>query len=201
MKKLFLTCILLHFTISLSAQKEHTAQDDPEQGKSEQQESVNHEEHEHHKHAIGLAVGHAHISTVLEDGETTWRVLPAWGFFYNYLFDEKWALGLHGDMIVESFAVKDESSGNSELEEGLIERSYPFSFVLAGTYHPLKYLGISAGPGIEYEADESFGLVRVGLEPKWQVSKNWELYGSITYDFKFEAYDTWNIGVGMARLF
>ncbi len=201
MKKLFLTCILLHFTISLSAQKEHTAQDDPEQEKSEQHEAVDHEEHGHHKHGIGLALGHAHVSNTVENGEIAWRALPAFGFYYNYLFNEKWALGLHGDIILDSFVVESQNSRNTEDSEGNLEREYPFSFVLGATYNVIENLGIIAGPGIEYESNESFGLFRAGLEPKMLVSKNWELYGSITYDFKFDAYDTWNIGVGMARLF
>ena len=78
------------FFISLSAQ-EH--------------ENSEHQEEEHassKKHAISFAFSHTHINSAKEnDKGSNWIVAPSFGLNYNYIFNPKWAIGLHSDIIIE----------------------------------------------------------------------------------------------------
>lgn len=163
-----------------------------------QETSISHQG-EHYKNSFSLLVGHAHISQGIQDGRTKWLVLPSWMISYNRNLSEKWSIGVHTDIIIEDFVVED-LSRNAE-EGATIERSYPISLVLAGTYKPLHRLGIILGGGIEYAEEETFGLVRLGLEPNIKINNQYEVIFNLSYDLKFNAYDNWNLGVGIARMF
>ena len=70
--------------------------------------------------------------------------------------------------------------------------------VASGTYRAIKHLGILAGGGFEYAKEETFGLVRLGLEPYLKISHHLELILNLSYDIKIDAYDNWNLGFGVA---
>ncbi|MCP9200488.1 hypothetical protein MKO06_11245 [Gramella sp. GC03-9] len=154
------------------------------------------EEHHRHKHVISLGIGHAHINTGVENGVKQWLVLPSWMLDYNFWFTERWAIGLHSDMIIETFEVEDEHSSGS-----VIERENPIALVGALSFQPIEWLSLVAGGGVEYEANESFGLVRLGVEPHWEIHEKWEIFVNIGHDIKFDAYNTWNISLGIGRGF
>jgi len=160
------------------------------------------EEH-YHKHVISLGLGHSHINEGFdENGNNEWLVLPSWMLDYNYWFKENWAVGLHTDMIVENFRVEDHSGeAGEEPTEGTIERENPIAIVGALSYKPIKWLSLVAGGGVEYEADESFGLMRLGIEPHMEVLEKWEIFANLSYDIKFDAYNTYNLAIGIGRGF
>jgi hypothetical protein len=83
-------------------------------------------------------------------------------------------------------------------EVELLERSYPIALVATGTYRVVNHLGIHAGGGFEYAKEETFGLVRIGVEPYLRISHRLELLLNLTYDVKIDAYDNWNLGFGIA---
>ena len=113
---------------------------------------------------------------------------------YNYSLSERWALGVHGDIIVETFEVE-HGSGD---EEEVLERKYPVSLVGAASYKVIDHLAVQAGGGIETDGSETFGLVRFGLEPFMRLSSRIELLLNLSYDIKIDAYDNWTIGFGIA---
>jgi len=117
---------------------------------------------------------------------------------YNYSFNEKWALGLHGDIILETFFVEQNGSENEGGSNELLEREYPISLVGAGTFKPIEHLGIILGGGLEFDKSQSFGLIRFGLEPNLMLSDRIELILNLSYDIKIDAYDNWNLGFGIA---
>ena len=168
-----------------------------EEDKAEMEIEQEHEEHEEHrKHAISIGIGHAHINSGIENGEKQWLVLPSWMLDYNFWFNEKWAVGVHTDMIIENFEAQ-----NGEGTEGIIEREKPIAIVGAVSYKPLRWLAVIAGGGVEYEAEESFGLVRLGVEPSWEITEKWEVFVNLGHDIKFDAYNTWNLSLGIGRRF
>lgn len=71
----------------------------------------------------------------------------------------------------------------------------------AGTYKLASHLGVIVGGGFEYAKEETFGLVRLGLEPAFSISEKYELVFNLSYDFKINAYNNWNLGFGLARMF
>jgi hypothetical protein len=145
-----------------------------------------------HKHNLSVLLAHVHILNGEEDGRIRGIQRPSWMVAYNYSFNEKWAIGLHGDIILETFFV--EKSGAEEL----LEREYPISLVGAGTFKPIEHLGIILGGGMEFDKSEAFGLVRFGLEPNLMLSSRIELILNLSYDIKVDAYDNWNLGFGIA---
>lgn len=189
--------ILLNIAILLAlsgvqAQQEGT----PEAGHAAARE---HEAHTtHHKHSLSVLLAHVHILNGSEDGKIRGLQRPSWMIAYNYNFNQRWALGLHGDIILETFFVEKAGSGSEGGSPELLERDYPVSLVGAGTFKPIEHLGIILGGGLEFDKSESFGLVRFGLEPNLMLSDRIELILNLSYDIKIDGYDNWNLGFGIA---
>jgi hypothetical protein len=150
------------------------------------------EEEEESRHFLSIMIAHAHVSQGIKDGERTWLSLPSFMLAYNYMISERFAVGIAGDIILEQFDVE-----ANNLDE-ILERSYPIALVATGTYRPIKHLGILAGGGFEYAKEDTFGVVRFGVEPYLKISPHLELVLNLSYDIKIDAYDNWNLGLGVA---
>lgn len=149
-------------------------------------------------HTIGIVIAHANIfDGVDESGNKKILTLPAWGIDYTYQFHPKWAIGLHTDIIIEKYEVQKKLSSSDEV----IERSYPVAPALVGIFKPTRHWSFLFGAGVEFEKDENFFLNRAGIEYGGELPKNWEVFGSLSYDFKWNAYDTWLVGIGIAKSF
>jgi len=205
MKNLILSfCIF--FALSPLFSQEH--ENDSEETNAEIHEQ--HEEH-FHKHAISFIMSHTHVSTGLENGQTKRLVLASLGFNYNYNISKKWSVGLHNDLIIEDFEVEDPhaeghdpKSLNKLYEEdaiATIERSKPISSAIMVSYKPLEHLVLMAGGGMELSKNENFGLIRLGLEIPFHIPNNWEVLGAVAYDFNIDAYNSFTLGIGIAKLF
>jgi len=160
-----------------------------------QDTSTNHSDN-HLKHSLALVISHTQINEGRDkSGDKQWLSLPSWGINYNYRLTEKWLLGLHTDIVVEDFVVKSHSRSNE-----FIERSYPVASAIVGSYK-LDSFHLMFGTGVEFEKEENLFLVRAGIEYNLHIIKNYELLANITNDFKFNAYNSWAIGLGIARMF
>ncbi len=154
------------------------------------------EERSKGNHRITLALNHANISQGVKEGDTKWLSLPAWGLDYDYWITDKWAIGLHTDIIVEDFEVKASLSDEDEI----IERSSPVAPALVGIFKPTKHSSFLLGAGAEFAAEENLFLNRVGYEWGTEISGKWELGLSFCYDFRWNAYDSYTIGIGVSRI-
>jgi hypothetical protein len=161
---------------------------------SEMEEEIEEEEEEESRHFLSIMVAHDHVSQGIKNGDRTWLTLPSFMLAYNYIISERFIIGLAGDIILEQFEFEVEDGE----QQAIFERSYPIALVASGTYRPIKHLGILAGGGFEYAKEETFGLVRLGLEPYLKISHHLELVLNLSYDIKIDAYDNWNLGFGVA---
>lgn len=188
MRNLMLSLLFLGIFASSRAQEEHHTK-----------ESVSHSPGErvleHHRHNLSLLLSHTHILNGLENGGIRGINRPSWMLAYNYSLSKRWALGLHGDIIVETFEVEAHGSGE---EEELLEREYPVSLVGVASYKLIDHLAVQVGGGFETDGSATFGLVRFGLEPFLRISNRIELLLNLSYDIKIDAYDNWNLGFGIA---
>jgi hypothetical protein len=143
-------------------------------------------------------MSHTQISQgVQSDGNNKWLSLPSWGINYNYKFSPKWAVGLHTDIVVEDFAVEEHlKSSNGEV----LERSYPVATAVMFSYKPGKHFSYMLGSGGEFAHTGNLFLLRVGIEYGYHLSNNWELNANLTNDLKVNAYNSWAIGFGIARV-
>lgn len=185
-------------------------------GNASAQEHNNHEssanEHESHhgkpiKHGISASVNHTMIFNALKDGENPANItLPSFGLNYTYFISEKWRIGLHSDIIIEDFVVKESAATTSDDDHGGgeirgIERGTPIASCIVGIYKPLPYLGLLAGFGREFSSHEDFTVIRFGIEAPYHLPKNWELFGVLTYDINIDAYQSLTYGIGIGKLF
>lgn len=178
---LFYFCLLLFFSTKIVAQE------------SEEEKFKPH-------HQIGISINHVHVFEGRDDeGSRETLTLPAWGIDYTFQFHEKWAIGLHTDFIVEKFKV--EKVYASEEDKETVERSYPIAPALMGIYKPNEHWSFLLGFGGEFAKEEDFFLTRAGIEYGYELPKGWEIFGTASYDFKWNAYDSWGIGLGIAKNF
>lgn len=158
-------------------------------GQEEESEGFKH-------HSISVLLSHSVVFEGVENGSKKAISLPSWALNYNYSFNEKWAIGLHNDIIIENFNI--EKTKDSEV----IERSTPIASLLVGTYKITKGMGIELGGGMEFEKNENFVLARIGAEYGIEIPKlNLEVLIGFDYDIIFDAYNSINLGVGIAKRF
>ncbi|MFT5242686.1 MAG: hypothetical protein ACJA1H_000191 [Glaciecola sp.] len=149
------------------------------------------------KHSLGLFLTHSYINQGVSNGEKDWLIVPSFAVNYNYSFNHKWSLGLHTDLIIEDFIVEREGSN-----EGFLERDLPFSALVVGSHKLSESFGIAVGLGAEWETNENFAVARFGAEYGIEIPiKEMEVIFAFNYDVIFNAYDSFNLGIGIAKKF
>ena len=216
MKKLFFFFSFILFITStdkvMSQEHEHQAAEKKASEAAYDDQQDEHHEGHHKKHAISFVLSHTHIkSGVKNNSGDNWLALPSFGINYNYSFNEKWAIGLHNDIIVEEFIVEDPNvdehhetytlKKNEETEIEGIERSHPIASAIMITYKPHEHIALLAGGGMEFSKEENFALIRLGVEFPFHIPNDWEVFGSMAYDINIEAYNSFTFGIGIAKLF
>lgn len=153
--------------------------------------------HAHHK--LGLMIGHTQVSEgVDENGRKKWLALPSWSINYNYQFNKKWAIGLHSDIITETFKVEDHLNGENNT---VIERSKPVATAIMASFKPGKHFNYLLGAGGEFASSANYFLIRVGLEYEYHLNHSWEFNACIANDLKVNAYNSFTIGMGITKVF
>lgn len=147
----------------------------------------------HHK--VALVLGHTHIPNAYQSTTGSQAVIvPSWGLNYDYLFNERWSIGVHFDMEIATYII--ENADGSDLE-----RERPVIISLIGTYKLHKGLMIGGGFGKEFEAHQNFWVYKFGVEYEFELSEQWGLAPSLVIDIKENLYHSWTIGLGVGRRF
>ena len=150
-------------------------------------------------HQLALVISHAHIPQgIVGTTEKQWLVLGSWGIDYNYWFNDKWAIGLHTDMVLENYKVQ--QTGEDGVE-GVLERTFPVSGALMAVFKPGEHIAMMVGTGGEYSKEETLYLIRAGAEYGWELPDSWELALSLMYDMKVDTYNSWVLGLGVSKRF
>ena len=181
--------------------------DEPHDQEKHVSETNHAESHDaHKKHVISASINHTVIFGGVKDGDPTSITLPSFGLNYTYFFNHKWAIGLHNDIILEDFFVKESSSyetrSTSDDEQvAVIERGTPIAACIVGIYKPIPNLGLMAGFGREFSSHEDYSVIRFGLEAPFHLPKNWEVFGIVSYDIMIDAYESLTYGIGIGKMF
>ena len=142
-------------------------------------------------------MSHSFISQGKIDGDREWLAVPSLALNYNYKISEKWSIGLHNDIIIESFVVEHE-----EPDEDILEREHPISNLIVGSYKLSEPWSLAFGAGAEWEKNETFALLRFGTEYGLELkNESLELLFAFNYDLLIDAYDSFNLGIGIAKRF
>ncbi|WP_224484590.1 hypothetical protein [Robertkochia aurantiaca] len=157
------------------------------------------EHHREYKHSIALMLGHSHIFQGRDQEGAKVLNLPSIAIDYNYELSVSWSIGLHNDLIFDTFFVdRHLSSGDEEV----LEREYPVTSVLMVGYRLKHFWLLGVGFGGEFAAGENLLVTRIGTEFEFPLSAHgWELITGINYDIKWDAYDVWNLTLGVAKKF
>jgi hypothetical protein len=150
-----------------------------------------HDEHKFRHFRVVVLLGHTFIPAGHMD---EYLLVPSWGLDLEYWFNDRWALALHNDLELEEFII-----GTDERE--LLVRRYPLVATLDVLYRPWKGLVLQLGGGYEYEKEESFGLLRTGVEYEISIPGHWDLVPTFFYDSRFRANNTWSIALGVGKRF
>lgn len=149
-------------------------------------------------HSLGIAIGHAQVFEGRDaEGNKQVLSLPFWGIDYNLQLSHKWIIALHTDIITETFKVEKHLDNGEETE--VVERTKPIAPAILGIYKPNDHWGMGLGVGGEFAKEENYFLMRAGVEYGTEIRNGWEVFGGITYDFRWNAYDTWTIGLGISK--
>ena len=147
-------------------------------------------------HSVSLLLGHAHTGQGTEDGKKKWLILPSCALDYNYFFSKKWSLGLHNDLIVETFKVADH-----ETNDEVVERTRPITSVVVISVKPGEHFSFELGAGGEFAKEGNYFLNRLGVEYALELPHKWELISNITYDLKWQAYNSFAFSIGVGKAF
>jgi len=140
---------------------------------------------------IAAVIGHTYINTGGPEGSI---YIPSWGLDVDFWFNEKWGIGVHNDIEIENFIVEKDRTE-------FIERVNPLVFTLDVLYHLKHGLILNFGPGIEFEQNESFTLLRAGLEYEYHMSQRLYMMPTLYYDQRFDEYSTASFGIGIGYKF
>jgi len=147
---------------------------------------------------ITFGLGQTLIGQGFDDqGNRSWRVLPTWVLDYDRELSSRWSLGVHTDVILESFEVHGFFGGE---ESEVIERKHPVAILLAPSFKPGKHAVYSIGLGSEI-SQISYFMTRLGFEYGFELPGDWELAPSATYDIKWNAYDSFSISLAVGKKF
>jgi hypothetical protein len=153
------------------------------------------EESNERKHSISALLSHTYVSAAFLEGRKSWRALPSIVLDYNYTLSHHWKVGWHNDLILENFVVERFGEGSE------IERNKPLASTIVAGFKPGKHFTYEIGFGGEFEKEKSFFLTRVGFEYSLEIKENLEFVSNFIYDIKWNAYDSFAIGVGLSKSF
>lgn len=145
-------------------------------------------------HQFSFMLSHSNIGEGIVNGSKKRISAPSLGFDYNYWFQNKWAVGLHTDLITESFKIEDNGGA-------ILDRSTPFAIVPALSFKPKNHSVFSLGMGKEFAKEGNFTITRFGYEYAFELPKKFELSFAFNYDKKWEAYDIWSVGIIVSKFF
>lgn len=146
------------------------------------------------RHSLGLAIAHAQsFEGRDENNDRKTLALSCWSLDYNYHINSTWAVGLHTDFILQKFRIEESD------EAEFAERSYPIAPAVVGMYSISPRWEFQLGAGMEFAKEEDVLLIRAGVEYGVELPKEWEVFGSLCYDIKWDTYRTITLGIGLAR--
>jgi hypothetical protein len=85
----------------------------------------------------------------MKSGERGWTANPSWAIDYDYWLGDHWAIGLHNDIVVETFEVED---NNDEV----IERTKPITNLASLIFKPKEHISFIIGAGGEFAKEADF---------------------------------------------
>lgn len=157
---------------------------------------INHEEiqigHDHKNHfRVAVLIGHTLIRS---EGTNSHLFIPSWGLDLEYWHTNRWGIGFHNDIEIETFIIK-----KTDAEE--IERINPIVITLDLLHRFDNGVVLSFGPGVEYEHGDSYYLARFGVEYEKPIGNGFDISPSFFYDQRLDGFATYTLALGVGKHF
>ena len=157
------------------------------------QEHAEHAEEGFKRHRVSFLWGNTLVAAGKNAHNEDSEVLFAtFGLSYEYILSHHFAIGWVNELEVTSFAVE---HGN----EAVLEREYPVISSIVLIYEPFKHVILHAGPGYEFERNESFFIMKMGADYFFLLPKDFDIGFGISYDIKNNLYDAWTFGLSIGK--
>ena len=144
------------------------------------------------KHRFTFMPSHTYLRVDSENNKD-WTTLASFGLNYDFWIKENMAIGLHSDVITESFIV------SRQEDEQILERERPLALIGVFLYKLENGLTPLVGAGIELEKEEHLALIHFGLEYGFEIGKGWEFGANVTYDLKLDVYNSFALGLSVSK--
>jgi len=144
------------------------------------QEHLAEEDSEHQKirhHWINLFTGYTLINEAVSEDGTEINIVPTLGIDYEYKLNHRMSLAWVNEFELSTYAVETDQS-----EE--LERSFAIVSALVFSYDIFPFWGVFAGPGYEFEENESFYTTKLGTEFMKEFDSGWVIALSLSIDIK-----------------
>lgn len=125
-------------------------------------------------------------------GEDCSIIMPTWGLNYAFHLNRKWAIGWHNEVELQSYLVE-------KHQDFTFQRDFPVITSLALLFEPVHRLVLHAGPGYELERNESFFIMKAGMDYLFPLPKDYNLAIGFSYDNKGKIYDAWTFGISIGK--
>ena len=147
------------------------------------------------RHTVAFFQGVTFVPLTREnplDKEQNVSTVTTYGLNYVYTLNHRWAVGGMFDFQQAKYYIEDEGQ--------VIERYKVAVAVLQAYYEPVRGLNLFAGPGMEFEANKNFYVLKAGLEYELYLANNWWIIPEVSFEFK-EVYTNYNLGFKIAKSF
>jgi len=148
----------------------------------------------HTGHKLSLVMANSLINNSFSDQTNDIRIVPVFGFNYDYYFDASWGLGLHSDILLQQYKVEKQGSHEEIIREN------PIAICGMALFKPHHRWTLMAGYGVEVEKHESFQIIRTGVEFGIDLPEYWELGFSLEFDYKIKTYSSLMFGVVFSKI-
>jgi hypothetical protein len=173
--------------------QEHEQQKEHQEEHQQEHSITKHHAQEEHKHRLTLLMAYSFTSNSPASHDNSLLIIPTFGINYDHWLNNKWAIGLHNDILLQNFEI--------EHDEVILERNIPVAMAAVLLYRPSHQFIFLAGYGREWETHKSLQIAKVGMELGIPMPKNWEAGFTLEYDFKLDGYNTLVWGVGFSKSF
>ena len=151
-------------------------------------------EHSSLGHKITLVMAYSFIDNSFLEENDAIRIVPTFGFNYDYFFHARWGFGIHTDILLQQYKVEKHGSHEEILREN------PVGIAGMVLFKPNHRWTLMAGYGVEVEKHENFQMVRTGVEYGIALPKHWELGFSLEFDYKINTHNSIMFGVAFSKI-
>ena len=174
----FLTLIVLLNSTTLFAQYKKLSQE---------------KSHSFNKPHFSFVIAHTILPEGSGEGSQTYTI-PSLGFDIEYFFNSRIGVGLHNDIELKSYEVKQD-------KDSYLKRAFPVLVTADFLYKVNPDLILFGGPGIEFEKENNLPVVRMGVEYFVHSGEHLTFSPIITYDHRIKSFNSISIGIGIGFSF